>query len=243
MSHELRTPLNAVLGFSEVMKGELSAPPVPAYKEYAERHPLQRPASPDADQRNSRSLAGRGRPVRTEGGGGLAHITWSRNASSPVDADRAAPSRHHRSDGARIAAHLGGRARGASGDAEPAHQRDQIHAPGRLDHHQGRLDPERRTISLHRDTGPGIPHEEIPIVLSSFGRGSLAQKKAEEGRALGCRSSRDWSSCTAAVPPQFDTARGNRGDRHLPARTGDGTLPRSARKRSFPPPFKRGQAA
>ena len=36
-----------------------------------------------------------------------------------------------------------------------------------------------------RDTGPGIPTEEIPIVLSSFGRGSLAQKNAEEGTGLG----------------------------------------------------------
>jgi two-component system cell cycle sensor histidine kinase PleC len=36
-----------------------------------------------------------------------------------------------------------------------------------------------------RDTGPGIPPEEIPIVLSSFGRGSLAQKNADEGTGLG----------------------------------------------------------
>ena len=35
------------------------------------------------------------------------------------------------------------------------------------------------------DTGPGIPPEEIPIVLSSFGRGTLAQKNAEEGTGLG----------------------------------------------------------
>ena len=36
-----------------------------------------------------------------------------------------------------------------------------------------------------QDTGPGIPPEEIPIVLSSFGRGSLAHKNAEEGTGLG----------------------------------------------------------
>ena len=36
-----------------------------------------------------------------------------------------------------------------------------------------------------RDTGPGIPEDEIPIVLSTFGRGSLAQKNAEEGTGLG----------------------------------------------------------
>ena len=36
-----------------------------------------------------------------------------------------------------------------------------------------------------RDTGPGIPPEEIPIIMSSFGRGSLAQKNADEGTGLG----------------------------------------------------------
>jgi two-component system cell cycle sensor histidine kinase PleC len=36
-----------------------------------------------------------------------------------------------------------------------------------------------------KDTGPGIPESEIPVVLSSFGRGSLAQKNAEEGSGLG----------------------------------------------------------
>jgi two-component system cell cycle sensor histidine kinase PleC len=35
------------------------------------------------------------------------------------------------------------------------------------------------------DTGPGIPDSEIPVVLSSFGRGSMAQKNAEEGTGLG----------------------------------------------------------
>jgi hypothetical protein len=48
-----------------------------------------------------------------------------------------------------------------------------------------------------RDTGPGIPPDEIPSVLSSFGRDELAHKDAEKGRVSGCRSSRDWSSCTA----------------------------------------------
>jgi two-component system cell cycle sensor histidine kinase PleC len=36
-----------------------------------------------------------------------------------------------------------------------------------------------------RDTGPGIPETEIPVVLSSFGRGSMAQKNADEGTGLG----------------------------------------------------------
>lgn len=36
-----------------------------------------------------------------------------------------------------------------------------------------------------RDSGPGIPEDEIPTVMSSFGRGTLAQKNAEEGAGLG----------------------------------------------------------
>jgi two-component system cell cycle sensor histidine kinase PleC len=36
-----------------------------------------------------------------------------------------------------------------------------------------------------KDTGPGIPEEEIPIVLSSFGQGSNALKSAEQGAGLG----------------------------------------------------------
>jgi two-component system cell cycle sensor histidine kinase PleC len=36
-----------------------------------------------------------------------------------------------------------------------------------------------------RDNGPGIPPEEIPIVMSSFGQGSIAIKSAEQGAGLG----------------------------------------------------------
>jgi two-component system cell cycle sensor histidine kinase PleC len=36
-----------------------------------------------------------------------------------------------------------------------------------------------------RDTGAGIPEEEIPVVLSSFGQGSNAIKTAEQGAGLG----------------------------------------------------------
>src|SRR5262249_53777721 len=36
-----------------------------------------------------------------------------------------------------------------------------------------------------KDNGPGIPEEEIPIVLASFGQGSNAIKSAEQGAGLG----------------------------------------------------------
>ena len=36
-----------------------------------------------------------------------------------------------------------------------------------------------------KDSGPGIPEDELGTVLSSFGRGSLAIKTAEQGSGLG----------------------------------------------------------
>ena len=36
-----------------------------------------------------------------------------------------------------------------------------------------------------RDNGPGIPSDEIPIVLSAFGQGAIAIKSAEQGTGLG----------------------------------------------------------
>ncbi len=36
-----------------------------------------------------------------------------------------------------------------------------------------------------RDNGPGIPQDEIPVVLAAFGQGSIAIKNAEQGTGLG----------------------------------------------------------
>ncbi|HQF30250.1 MAG TPA: ATP-binding protein, partial [Hyphomicrobiales bacterium] len=36
-----------------------------------------------------------------------------------------------------------------------------------------------------KDSGPGVPEEEIPTVLSAFGQGSVAIKSAEPGTGLG----------------------------------------------------------
>ena len=36
-----------------------------------------------------------------------------------------------------------------------------------------------------RDNGPGIPENEIPVVLSAFGQGAISIKTAEQGTGLG----------------------------------------------------------
>src|SRR5262249_10188697 len=36
-----------------------------------------------------------------------------------------------------------------------------------------------------RDDGPGIPEDEIPVVLSAFGQGAISIKTAEQGTGLG----------------------------------------------------------
>ena len=36
-----------------------------------------------------------------------------------------------------------------------------------------------------KDNGPGIPPDELPIVLSAFGQGTIAIKSAEQGTGLG----------------------------------------------------------
>ena len=36
-----------------------------------------------------------------------------------------------------------------------------------------------------KDSGPGIPEEEIPVALSAFGQGSISIKSAEQGTGLG----------------------------------------------------------
>ena len=81
-----------------------------------------------------------------------------------------------------------------------------------------------------RDTGPGIPPEEIPIVLSSFGRGSLAHKNAEEGTGLGLPIVKGLVELHGGQFRLISKLRaGNGSDRDLPAGAGDG---RAARARS-----------
>jgi two-component system cell cycle sensor histidine kinase PleC len=55
---------------------------------------------------------------------------------------------------------------------------------GRITLSVSRLPDGGQRLSV-RDTGPGIPREEIPRVMQAFGQGSLAHQTAEGGTGLG----------------------------------------------------------
>ena len=186
MSHELRTPLNAILGFSEVMKAELfGAHSVPAYKDYAndihssgqhllmlinEILDLSRVEAGRYElKEESVSLPG----VVEECRHLLAMRAKNRTISITEALDKDLP---------RIWA-----------DERAVRQ-----VTLNLLSNAIKFTPQGGSIVIKvgwtssggqylsiRDTGPGIAEEEIPIVLASFGRGSLAQKNADEGTGLG----------------------------------------------------------
>jgi len=186
MSHELRTPLNAILGFSEVMKTELFGPmDNPTYREYAGnildsgRHLLHL-INEILDL--TRIEAGRyelhEEPVR------LADVAAECHKLLKLRAD--------------------GKGLQVVEEFEPdlpvvwADQRAMRQISlnlmsnalkftprgGRITLAVGSTDDGGQYLSV-RDTGPGIPEDEIPKVLQAFGQGALAHQTAEGGAGLG----------------------------------------------------------
>jgi len=186
MSHELRTPLNAILGFSEVMKNELFGPhSVAAYRDYAN------------DIHNSGvHLLGLINEIldlsRIEAG----RYELNEEAASLV---MVAEECHHllklRAVNRGITIHE---------LFEPDLPRLWVDERAarqiclNLLSNAIKFTPQGGEIWLKvgwtaaggqylsvRDTGPGIPENEIPIVLDTFGQGSNAIKSAEQGAGLG----------------------------------------------------------
>jgi two-component system cell cycle sensor histidine kinase PleC len=186
MSHELRTPLNAILGFSEIIQKELLGPVGhPNYKTYVgDIHASGQHLLTLINEILDLSRIEAGRYELNEEAVSLVNIASecqrllqlkasSKNITILEDYTRGLPQLWADERAVRqIALNLlsnaikftpsGGEIRVKVGHAMGGGQ----------------------FLSV-RDNGPGIPEAEIPIVLSSFGQGSLAIKSAERGAGLG----------------------------------------------------------
>lgn len=186
MSHELRTPLNAILGFSEVLKNELfGAHAVPAYKDY------------------SNDIHSSGQQLLT-----LINdiLDLSRVEAGRYELKEESVSLSSVVEECRHLLTIRAQKRGISMVELKEPELPRIWANeravrqivlnlltnavkftpqgGQVTLKVGRASGGGQYVSIE-DTGPGIPEEEIAVVMSPFGRGALAQKNAEEGTGLG----------------------------------------------------------
>ena len=186
MSHELRTPLNAILGFSEVMKGEIFGPhQVPAYKDYAgDIHNSGVHLLGLINEILDLSRIEAGRYELNEEPVSLAHVVGECAHLLQMRARSRSLAIHElfENDMPRLWAD------------ERAVRQICLNLLGNAI----KFTPQGGEIWLKagwtasggqyisvKDTGPGIPEEEIPIVLASFGQGSNSIKSAEQGAGLG----------------------------------------------------------
>jgi two-component system cell cycle sensor histidine kinase PleC len=186
MSHELRTPLNAILGFSEVLKSELfGAHANPAYRDYSQdihssgQHLLMLineildlsrvEAGRYELKEESVSLVGVAQECRH-----LLTIRAQKRDIRLIEAVEPSLPRIWADERAvrQIVLNL------LTNAIKFTPQGGQVTLK------VGWTSAGGEYIAI-KDTGPGIPEEEIAVVMSSFGRGTLAQKNAEEGTGLG----------------------------------------------------------
>lgn len=186
MSHELRTPLNAILGFSEVLKNEVLGPiDNETYKEYASdihssgEHLLQL-----INEILDLSRIEAGRQKLNEEAVTLLYILEDCQHLISLKA---------KSKDIRIYKQFEENLPKVWADERALRQvilnilsnAVKFTPPGgEIMLKAGWTAGGGQYVSV-RDTGPGIPEEEIPIVLSAFGQGSIAIKSAEQGTGLG----------------------------------------------------------
>ncbi|MBV8848861.1 MAG: HAMP domain-containing histidine kinase [Methylobacteriaceae bacterium] len=186
MSHELRTPLNAILGFSEVMQGELFGPhSVSAYKEYSnDIHSSGQHLLMLINEILDLSRVEAGRYELKEESVSLNAIV--------EDCCRLLTLRAQKRD-IKISEAVESDLPRIWADERAIRQ-----VVLNLLSNAIKFTPQGGQVTIKlgwtaaggqylsiRDTGPGIPENEIPVVMSSFGRGTLAQKNADEGTGLG----------------------------------------------------------
>lgn len=186
MSHELRTPLNAIIGFSEVLSSELLGPhQVPQYKEYAgDIHSSGLHLLNLINELLDLSRIEAGKYELNEEAVSLAEI---------ADACRRMMEIRAKAKGIELVFSVGANLPKIWGDERAIRQ-----VILNLLSNAIKFTPQNGKVTLVvtrsadggqmisvRDNGPGIPENEIELVLSSFGQGSLAQKTAEQGAGLG----------------------------------------------------------
>jgi two-component system, cell cycle sensor histidine kinase PleC len=186
MSHELRTPLNAILGFSEVMSSEVLGPlQNPTYKEYA-----------GDIHRSGEHLLNLINEI----------LDLSRIEAGRYDLNEDSLSLLEVAEDCIGMVQLRARAKNISIRQQFENEMPQVWADeksirqvmlnllsnavkfttqgGEITVKVGWTAGGGQYVSI-RDNGPGIPEEEIPVVLSAFGQGSIAIKSAEQGTGLG----------------------------------------------------------
>ena len=186
MSHELRTPLNAILGFSEVMKNEVFGPHAyAAYREYsADIHGSGQHLLTLINEILDLSRIEAGRYELSEE---AVHLGWT------VSDCRHMLNLRAKAKGQNVKELVDPSLPRLWGDERALRQvvlnvlSNAIKFTpqgGEISIKVGWTSSGGQYVSI-KDTGPGIPEEEIPIVMSTFGRGSLAIKTAEQGSGLG----------------------------------------------------------
>lgn len=186
MSHELRTPLNAILGFSEVMAHEVLGPlNNPLYKEY----------SGDI-HRSGQHLLNLINEI----------LDLSRIEAGKYDLSEESVSLLDVAEDCVGMVQLRAKSKGIKIQQQfetsmPflwADEKAMRQVVLNLLSNAVKFTPEGGEITVKvgwtvgggqylsiKDNGPGIAEEEIPVVLSAFGQGSVAIKSAEQGTGLG----------------------------------------------------------
>ncbi|GGD86720.1 two-component sensor histidine kinase [Aureimonas endophytica] len=186
MSHELRTPLNAILGFSEVISNEILGPVGNAsYREYVKDiHASGQHLLDLINEILDLSRVEAGRYDLNEEAVSLVAVAQdcigyvrlkceTKDIRLKVQMEEAMPQLW-------------------------ADERSVRQIVLNLLSNAVKFTPAGGTVSVRvgwtagggqyvsiRDNGPGIPEDEIPVVLSNFGQGSSAIKAAEQGTGLG----------------------------------------------------------
>jgi two-component system, cell cycle sensor histidine kinase PleC len=186
MSHELRTPLNAILGFSEVMKNEvLGSHSTPSYREYA--------SDIHGSGQHLLALINEILDLARIQAGHYALSEEVLRLDDVVAESLAAVASAVDAKSLRVATAFDETLPGVEADGRALRQ-----IVGNLLSNAVKFTPRGGHIAIKvgwtslggqyvsvKDDGPGIPDDEIPLVLSSFGRGSLAVSTAAQGVGLG----------------------------------------------------------